>query len=62
MNRKEWQEQHGFNDNEMIFLEFIKSKFNGKITEVRNKALDYEIIKLVMDENIRIMFDKCRKV
>lgn len=46
--KKEFQDENGFSDECMERIELAKSMFGGKITEIYDKPLDYQHIKISM--------------
>jgi hypothetical protein len=40
MNKKEWQSHHGFDDQDMAFIELCLKEFEGTIVSIKNIPLD----------------------
>lgn len=45
MKRAEWQEIHNITDEEFERIDFFWKLFGGKISEVENPPLDYDVVK-----------------
>jgi len=42
MKKSQWQEYHGFDDEEMELISLVVKETKGKITAIKDKPLNYE--------------------
>lgn len=52
--KKEWQEHHGFSDEDMAQIELSLSISKGRITDIFNEPLKYQGIKIkIVDKSFK---------